>query len=329
MRLLDIAEKLGVSSVTVSNALSGKDGVGEELRERILLEAKNSGYRAKAVAASGGSAGTVGIVTPERFFGNSASFYGKMYGALSRELLSRGLYAMIERLSSSAEERLELPRLVSGKKVDAVIFMGQLSSPYARFAAENCARILFLDFYSDGVEVDSVGTDNFYSECLLTKRLISLGHKDIRFVGTFGATTSINDRYMGFCKAMMESSLPVLPAIEDRDKKGRFKRIEIPEKIPDAFVCNCDESAALLIRALKEKGLSVPKDVSVAGFDDFLSSDSVEPALTTVAVDIDALAAAAADLTLKKISGQETGGGRIVLSGRLVFRDSVGKARHH
>ena len=331
VRLSDIAEKLGVSTVTVSKAIADKEGVSDELREKIKQLAADMGYRQKstkiALLRKENSTGNIGIIIPSRFFERATSFYWNMYNALSRELLANGYYAIMEQLDAKEEFDLAIPHVIQDRKVDGVILLGQLSNDYAHYFLKHYSNFIFMDFYINESNTDSVTTDNFYSEYIMTEYLISQGHRDIRFVGNFNATSSIADRYMGFMKAMLENGLHVSfdEIINDRDSRGFYEPIQLPEKMPTAFVCNCDETASRLIDVLKQNGYSVPDDVSVVGFDNFVSSGTVNPPLTTVEVDAAESARAAVELLLKKISGQQYKHGLTVVAGKLILRDSVKK----
>ena len=332
VRLSDIAEKLGVSTVTVSKAIADKEGVGDELREKIKQVAQEMGYKQKSSHQSGAkgdtSTGNIGIVIPTRFFERATSFYWNLYNALSKELLSNGYYTIMEQLEDEDEFDLTIPHMIQDKKVDGVIFLGQVSNDYAHFITKKYSRFVFLDFYISDEDTDSVTTDNFYSEYLMTEYLISQGHKKIRYVGNFNATTSISDRFMGFMKAMLENGLSVHfnEIINDRDSKGFNKAIELPlDNMPTAFVCNCDDCAVKVIKELNQNGFRVPEDISVVGFDNFVSTGPSSPALTTVAVDPNSTARACVELLLKKITGQPYNHGHTVVGGKILLRDSVKK----
>ncbi len=328
VRLSDIAKKMNVSIVTVSKALADKDGVSDELRREIKELAAAMGYRKKShlgLRCGEHATGNIGIIIPEHFFERSTSFYWTLYNALSRELLANGFYAIMEQLSDKDESDLIMPRVVQDKKVDGIILLGQTSSSYAHYFARRHKHFIFLDFYTGEEDTDAVVTDNFFSEYKMTRYLIAQGHRDIRFVGNFNATTSITDRFMGFMKAMLENGLPVSvdDIINDRNQKGLYEAIQLPQHMPTAFVCNCDETAVRLIEVLRKNGYEVPRDISVVGFDNFVSSGTSVPALTTVGIAPDALARAAVELLLKKISGQPYTHGQTVISGNLIIRDSV------
>ncbi len=326
VRLSDIAERLDISTVTVSKALANKDGVGDELRQRIKELAEEMGYRVKKGGDNGKAiTGNIGILIPSRFFAPSSSFYWYLFNSLSTELLNRSYYSIMELLSAEDEKNLVLPRMLKDNKVDGFIVLGQVSDEYLNFINTSYENFILVDFYTSMNNLDGVSDDNFYCSYLLTSYVISQGHKNLRFVGNFESTSSIRDRFMGFAKALMENGMNVNKAdiINDRDKNGYSIPLEIPSELPDAFICNCDETAAVMIQTLKEKGYNVPDDVSVTGFDNFLATNKTSVPLTTVSIRTEDTASVAADLIIKKVTGQPYVKGRHLVSGSLVIRDSV------
>ena len=95
--------------------------------------------------------------------------------------------------------------------------------------------------------------------------------------------------------------------------------------MPTAFICNNDETAAMVIEALNKKGYKVPEDVSVTGFDNYLTQHTTSVPLTTVSINPQDTANVAADLIIKKINGEAYIKGRHLVSGTLIIRDSVKK----
>lgn len=326
VRLSDIAERLDISTVTVSKALANKDGVGDELRQRIKELAEEMGYRVKKGGDNGKAiTGNIGILIPSRFFAPSSSFYWYLFNSLSTELLNRSYYSIMELLSAEDEKNLVLPRMLKDNKVDGFIVLGQVSDEYLNFINTSYESFILVDFYTSMNNLDGVSDDNFYCSYLLTSYVISQGHKKLRFVGNFESTSSIRDRFMGFAKALMENGMNVNKAdiINDRDENGYSIPLEIPSELPDAFICNCDETAAVMIQTLMEKGYKVPEDVSVTGFDNFLAANKTPVPLTTVSIRAEDTASVAADLIIKKVTGQPYVKGRHLVSGSLVIRDSV------
>jgi LacI family transcriptional regulator len=326
--LADISTKLNVSIVTVSKALANKKGVSEGLSREINQLADKMGYLKKNhVDKHRSSTGNIGILIPSRFFSKNTSFYWMLYNAVSKELMRNGYYCILEQLSDENEFDLTLPHMVLDNKVDGIIVLGQLNTDYAYYFINHYYEFIFMDFYINDAKIDTVITDNYYSEYLMTHYLISLGHTDMRFVGSIRATTSISDRFMGFAKAMFESGHSINPEdiIEDRNQHGLSIPIQLPEKLPTAFVCNCDETAVHVINALGDRGIKVPQDISVAGFDNYVTDSCFRPALTTIEVPFASTAGIATDLIIRKITGRPYTPGRHVVSGKLIIRDSVRK----
>lgn len=328
-RLSDIAEKLNVSTVTVSKALANKEGVGEDLRREIKALATEMGYHAKkskSDAESENVTGNIGILIPAKFFSRDNSYYWYLFNFLSKELLSRNYYCIMELLSDEDEAQLKLPRMIMDNKVDGVIVLGQTSDKYLDAIHTRYDNFILLDFYTNNISYDSVSNDDYFCSYMITNYVISQGHKKIRFVGNFDATSSIRDRFMGFQKAMLENKLHVSfdEIIADRDEKGSNIVIPLPlDDMPTAFVCNCDGTAAMVTGQLEERGYRVPDDVSVTGFDNYLPHGMIGVDLTTVYIRPEDTAKTAAKLIINKIEHRSYTKGRRLVSGGVIIRDSV------
>ncbi len=325
----DIAERLGVSSVTISKALNDKEGVSEELKQKIKEVAEEMGYRFNTLAKSmkEGQAYNIGVIIPERFTGEIQSFYLKFYQHIARVLDQHQYSGILHILSSEDEENKVLPRIYYDKKVDGLLILGQISNQYIHLLNGIEIPIVYIDFYNEDAEADTVITDNFYGVYEMTNHLIKNGHKDIGFVGNIYSTSSIQDRFLGFYKSLLEHKLPLQQQfiINDRDERGKYIDIELPEKLPTAFVCNCDQVAYNLINKLDSLGYRVPKDCSVVGFDNDIYAQIAEPKLTTVEVDIEEMSRTAVNLIISKLKTKKKKFEQISVKGKLVFRDSVKK----
>lgn len=328
----DIAERLGVSSVTVSKALNDKEGVSEALKEKIKQLADEMGYRYNTVAKSmkHGLSYNIGIIIPERFSGGiSQSFYFRAYQHITTTLENYGYYGIMNILSNEDEDALNLPRIYFENKVDGFIFLGQISSDYINVIKEIDMPKVFLDFYDEHDEIDSIITDNFYGAYDITNYLVSKGHRNIAYVGNLYSTSSIQDRFLGYYKSLLEHHIVLNQSyiINDRDDKGKFIEIELPEQMPTAFVCNCDQVAHNLVNKLKRLGYNVPKDCAVVGFDNDIYATITDPQLTTVEVDIEEMVTQAVKLMIKKVQGKNKPNGRTSVKGRIIKRDSVSDIR--
>ena len=322
VRMADIAQKLGISTVSVSKALAGKPGVSEEMRAKVVALSQEMGYVVPRPAAESAE-GNLGVLVADRFFADNA-FYTSLYRSLVLTGGSAGLSCMMEIVSPQDEENVVLPALVAGRKVDAVLFMGEMNPAYIQAVADSGLPFILLDFHVPGKHWDCVLGDNADGEFALTQHLLENGCRKIGFVGSIWATSSIMDRYLGFQKAMRMAGLVPREEwlLEDRGKDGKFIPIRLPEDMPEAFLCSCDEVAYLLVEALKQQGYQVPDDVAVCGYDDYRFSTLCQPPLTTYRVDIQRMAEIAVDMIEEKLRQTETlPVGRIVL-GNLVVRES-------
>ncbi|MBD7968530.1 substrate-binding domain-containing protein [Paenibacillus gallinarum] len=323
----DIANQLGVSSVTVSKALNDKEGVSDELKERIKQLASELGYRVNMAAKTmrEGLTYNIGVIIPERFTGPDQSFYLRVYQEISKSLEATGYYGILHILSGSDEEGLLLPRIYYDRKVDGFIVLGQINKSYIEVIENIEQPKLFLDFYDEHSSIDSVVTDNFYGAYELTNYLIQQGHRDIAYVGNLYSTSSIQDRFLGYYKSLLEHHIHLEPKwiINDRDEQGTYIDIELPSPLPTAFVCNCDQVAYSVVQKLKLMGHRVPEDCSVVGFDNDIYATLMEPHLTTIDVNINQMAQTAVQSLLRQINHPDVRFGRLVVKGEIIYRDSV------
>ncbi len=325
----DIAAQLGISTVTVSKALSGQKGVSEEMRRRIMDIAEERGYQ-KLASAKDNESYKIGILIGARYLGNIDSFYSHMYQIFSAKAAKAGSFTMLEVLSDEDEKNLVYPKLIGDGNVDAVVIMGALDESYLNMLDDKLSTPTFyMDFTDRKHQKDSVISGSFYGAYILTNYLFDKGHKDIGYVGTVLATPSITDRYLGYSRALMEHGSEVKKewVLNDRDIKTQEvdmeKNVRLPKKMPTAFVCNCDLTACMFIQYLKEKGYKVPQDISVVGYDDFVYSNSNEIGVTTYKVDMDEMVRRTLKRILHTLKGEKYRGGLSIVEGQLVERESV------
>lgn len=339
VKMIDIAQKLGVSVVTVSNALGGRDGVGEEMRKKICDTADEMGYipsntkneRRKHIIQKLGK--NVGILTAERFIGDRGTFYWELTANISNNLSKLNICTIYECLKNENENTGNLPNMISENKVDGVIVIGQLHRNYIDVLSRIEIPLLFVDFYDSRYSVDSVNSDSYNGSYMLTDYLVKMGHKKIGFIGTLNTTSSINDRYLGYLKCIIENDLEQRRDWLIDDRGGEYSLlytdIDFPSEMPTAFVCNCDETAFRVISALRSKGVRVPEDISVVGFDNYTVSNICIPTITTVEVDIKKMADVSVEIMEKKLLDTDYSEGRRVISGNLIIKNSVLDIRTH
>lgn len=328
IKLADIAEVLNVSKVTVSKALADKDGVSDELREKIKKVAAEMGYRQNSIARSlrDGYTYNIGVLIPEGYVEMYHSFYWELYQNVLNSLTSKSYYGIMAIISKDDEKNKVIPRMIQDSKVDGIIVMGEFKKEYVEYLSSlNDVPLVLLDSYDKHSNYDTVTSDNYYGMYLLTDYLIEMGHKDIVFVGNPHATSSIQDRFLGFAKAILENDMEYSPDMYISDRKIGEKELnfELPEKMPTAFACNCDSVAHLAIKKLQDKGYRVPDDISVIGFDNYLISEKSDLAITTFEVDMKTMAETAVEVIIKKIYKIDYKPARRIISGKIIIRDTV------
>lgn len=329
VRLADIANRIGVSTVTVHNALAGRKGVSDELRDQILSMAEQMGYSQgrPAKEIKRGKLKNIGIIISEKYLADYPTFYWKMYQEVALAATDKRCMVTVEILKHEIEDSLRIPRIIAEHAVEGLIIMGDISREYVRLLRNKADMpVVFLDFYDKELAEDAVVTENFYGMYLLTKYLFERGFHKMAYVGSVHATSSIMDRYCGFYKAMLEhGEVPKQEwLMEDRDETGHII-FEIPKEMPEAFVCNCDLVAGLLIAELEKRGYRVPEDISVVGFDNYLYHGFPDRGITTYEVNMKAMARAALEKVLKQIENPRAGRGLEVVAGRIVEKESVGR----
>lgn len=332
VKLADIAKKVGVSTVTVSKALSGQKGVSEEMREKIKKLADEMGYRPPSAARQGISRArsyNIGVLIEEKYLDKYESFYWKIYQQVSICALNCECFSMMEVVSSRMEEQMEVPKVIREQKVHGIIVIGRMPGRYLKLLKENkSVPVVYIDFTDDDQDTDAVVSDSYYGAYHLVSYLIDQGHTRIAYVGTLLATSSITDRYFGYAKALLEHGIPLREdwQLDDRLVSSGYIQEElmlIPEEMPTAFFCNCDLTAGKLIRKLQQGGYRVPEDISVVGFDNYIYPGICDVGITTYEVNQAEMASKAVNILVKRM-GNESGSHRThMVEGHIVVKESV------
>ena len=333
VKLADFAEKLNVSVVTVSKALSGQKGVSEEMRARICKLADEMGY--VPVKSAGGrhpapKSYNIGVLIQESYLDKYDSFYWMMYQRVATHAMEKGCFTMLEVITQQMELTPELPKVLEEQRVDGIIVVGKPSGSYLAMIRERTnIPTVYMDFADEGKTADAVVSDNYYGGYYVTNYLLSMGHKKIAYVGTLLATSSITDRYLGYVKALMEHGIEIRRDwhINDRSMSSGLIDDEnmmiLPDEMPTAFFCNCDLVAGKLINKLQRQGYRVPEDISVAGYDNYIHPDLCNVEITSYEVDFEEMAAQSVAALIKKMSHGADRSRIHVVEGHLVLKSSV------
>ncbi|MDD4183939.1 MAG: substrate-binding domain-containing protein [Candidatus Izemoplasmatales bacterium] len=323
----EIAKIFNVSKVTVSKALNDKEGVSEELRKTIKEKADELGYFANSAAKSLklNKNFNIGVVIPLRFIGGSSSFYFETYTKLVMKLTELGYSVMLEILNPDQENNKVFPDMYKNGKIDGLIIMGQSSDSYLSLFTDAYLPVLLFDFYSYNHHLDCIVVDNFTSGYKVTEHLIKKGHKEIGFVGNIYSTSSIQDRFLGFYRALLGHHL-ILDnehIISDRDDSGHFIPFVLPKHMPTAFVCNNDQIAYEFVNELKKLNYNIPKDISIITFDNTLYSQKSSPKLTTICVNVDDMVEMTSKIIVKKMNNKDKRYNEVLIQTELIERNSI------
>ncbi len=326
VRLADIAKQLGVSVVTVSNALAGQKGVSEELRTKIKQVAAEMGYQVRGTAVSSKKILNVGVIIGEKYLGPYPSYYWKVYQELSLIAGLHNCVILFEVLRHEREAALELPLFAVEQQIQGLIVIGEIGRPYLEFLHEQPDfPMVLVDFMMQGMGCPSVMADNYYGMYKMVNYLIEQGHKEIAYVGTLLASNSITDRYFGYRKALMERGLEVNPdwVLQDRTMEGQIGNIQLPDRMPTAFACNCDLTASVLVNLLESQGYRIPEDISIVGFDNYLYEGLCDTSITSYEVDIKEMVRCAIKIVVSLAECGKAPADMRMVSGCVVEKESV------
>ena len=322
----DVAQQMDVSIVSVSKALSGKEGVSEELRKKIIDKAREMGY-----AAGGKKKEAVGVnaalIISERYV-SERSFYVQIYQKMIMGLSEKGFIGILEIVKKENEEKGILPATVLSGTVQQAVIIGEMHSAFLDKMLESGIRTVFFDFLNEEYDVDAIVSDNINGGYLLTRMLVKNGYQKIGFVGEYRATRSILDRFMGYMKYLLAKDRRMEPSwvLPDRDTEGEYVEVALPlQDMPEAFVCNNDEAACRLIDTLGRAGYRVPQDIAVTGYDDYASRETAGLKLTTWHVNVDEMIRLCIQLIEARTSDPGYRLGTVTVTGQMVQGQTAGK----
>ncbi|WP_018753667.1 LacI family DNA-binding transcriptional regulator [Paenibacillus sanguinis] len=305
-----IADRLQISKNAVSLALMGKKGVSEEVRNLVQQTAREMGYGPYAPKAGGNA--NILIVVPERIMSyqdnDHFQFFHDMIWGLEKSARKKGCNAVITPLAQSMEASLTLPGPFADIPYQGVILFGITHLNYARLIWEMDTPLVFMDSYHRELPCPVVTSANLGGAADAVAYMIAMGHREIGFIGPTNLSTSHEERWFGYEQAMQKAGLRIRPefcltASQGYDYTSReiAAFLEGITEWPSAFFCGNDRMGYLLAGLLKERGVCVPKDISIAGFDDlhYFSDEGMK--MTTMRVEKEQMCDAAMMLLLSDL----------------------------
>lgn len=319
--IAQIAEVLGVSSISVSRALSGSPGVSDELRGRIQNKARELGYKRGKKATRK----HVLLLIRRKFEADSSNF-SLLVQSLEHYIREFGMGFSMEFVEKSKQEENVLPaNLRKGHCFDGVILLGQFVDSYAVFIQEQVPNMVILNGTSDRVNADFVYFNFNRSGYQATQHLLDKGHTQIGLIGVEGRFNTCQ-RLNGYRKALAQAGIEFNPNHVIDAHEGLEEGVEdmiTTNELPSAFVCNSDRTAIRLVKYLHERDIAVPEQVSVIGSGNMEIASWVIPSLTTFDLNLDHACQMAAKRLLIRIEQPEAPEVTIFVNPDFVERKSV------
>ncbi|MEV5321641.1 LacI family DNA-binding transcriptional regulator [Streptomyces sp. NPDC052687] len=328
-RLAQVAKKVGVSEATVSRVLNGKPGVSESTRQAVLTALDVLGYE-RPTQLRGERARLVGLVLPELQNPIFPAFAEVIGGALAQQ----GLTPVLCTQTKGGVSEADYVELMLQQQVSGVVFAGglyaQADAPHDHYAllAQRGIPVVLINAAVDGLDFPCVACDDAVAVEQSWRHLVSLGHERIGLV--LGPADHIPSRRRLNAAAGAAGGVLADEFVERSMfslEGGQAAASRLLERGVTGIVCASDPLALGAVRAARRRGLRVPEDVSVVGYDDSAFMTCTEPPLTTVRQPIEAMGRAAVELLNAQIQGTDVPHSELLFEPELVVRGSTAQAR--
>ncbi len=328
-KLEDIAKKANVSVATVSRVVNKSKYVAPELVEKVNAVINEVGYSPNQIARSLVLKKTklIGVIIPDI----SQRFYSILLSGIE-EVTSRCDYnILICNIADNLEKEYKYLNMLNKMRADGIIIMHEKFSPEVEKLLEsmNVPIVLSSVRSQHAKNAFSVNIDDFRASYEAVEYLTKLGHRKIAMIGgDLADITTGQSRYSGYRQALQDNGIELN---EEYFKIGNFRisdgyramnEILKARKPPTAVFVVSDEMAIGVIDCITDKGLSVPKDISVIGFDDIDLASLIKPKLTTVHQPIKEIGMKSAELLIKQFENETIEVREVVMSYSLVVRES-------
>jgi DNA-binding LacI/PurR family transcriptional regulator len=331
----DIARAVGVSHSTVSRALSNSPLVNPETKARIQKLAQEMGYTPDAAARSlvMGQTRTVGVVVTSI----ADPFIAQVVQGIENIAYEHAYAVILASSNSDPLREMSAVEMLRSKRVDGVIVTSsRLGALYQDHLEHIGVPVVLLNNHSEqsGRYLYSVTVDNPHGGHLATQHLIELGHRRIACITGPANHSSNMGRLAGYQQALAEANIPFAPELvapgTGTQAAGMLalpKLMNLSEH-PTALFCYNDMTAIGVLRAAREMGLHIPRDLAVVGFDDISFASFVNPPLTTIAQPQFEMGQQATQMLLTLMSKTSEGQvSDILIQGKLIVRESSGSLR--
>ncbi len=340
MTIREIANTLRVSTATVSNVIHGHlEKMSPETAQRVREKLEQYQYIPNMCARmlANGDSQIIGIITNypnrEEKFALQDPFVSEMIGALENTIRSSGYYTMLH----AAQNAVEIHRIAQTWNADGLIVMGLQANQCRELVAATNKPVVFIDCYFDmGEQYNNIGLDDQGGMYRMTRHLLSMGHRDILFIGDQPELWGVDARRLkGHIQALAKEGIPWTQgryAAISKDRKLRSQDFEkmsqrLKSRHDTVWMFISDYYAVDAVDYLLDHGYHVPEDISVTGFDDNILAHTIRPRLTTIHQNVSQKAEMAVKTLLELLGGTLDAPFSLMLSTRLIKGQSV-KAPH-
>ncbi|MBS1704548.1 MAG: LacI family DNA-binding transcriptional regulator [Armatimonadetes bacterium] len=332
----DVALLAGTSKSAVSAAISGKSGgtvrMSHATRRRIIEAARQLGYAPNPLAQSlsTGRTGVLGLVLPyaDAFVDRNPFCSRIMNGVLDEAIRQRFNMMLFTGDGAGACGAETLDPRVDG----LIVVVPSVDNPLVRMSSERFSPCVVVAGWPELPNIPTINADDFHGGWLATEHLIKLGHRKIAMFYNQGEPEGFGPRAEGYKSCLLEHGICCdkdLLIGAGCDWRPGFERMnEILDRprrqLPTAVFCVNDLCAEGAMRAIRTRGLKVPDDIAIVGFDDTWFAQVTRPALTSVRMPIHQMGLLAVDLLKKLIAGESVENLNTLLPVSLTIRQSCG-----
>ncbi len=330
--LADIAKRADVSKMTVSRVLTGKTHVAQKTRERILRIVDEMGYQPNLIARSLASKQSMilGVIIPKIEHMFLDNYIAQILSGVTDVALENNYRITLCPIDPRRGMNTEYLNIARSSLFDGIILLkAKADDPNIPVLADSGFPFVLVNFKRYSKKINFVDSENVKGARLAVQHLVAKGHRHIAFVAGSMAETNGKDRIKGFKDAMQEAGFPVRDAwiiYGDFDKDVAYResaKLFIGKDRPTAIVCSDDYMAIGIMKRVHEKGLDIPGDIAVIGFDDIELASYVKPSLTTIRQPIYELGKTGAQILLNLINGSQKTPVHKLLNIELVIREST------
>ncbi|MBM7567689.1 LacI family DNA-binding transcriptional regulator [Paenibacillus sacheonensis] len=328
-KIKDVAKKAGVSVTTVSRVLNGEKYVKDDLKDRVKQAIDELGYTPSHIARSlvRKKTNLIGVIVPDV----TSSFYSTILSSIEKTASMNDYNLLVCNIIEDIDKELKYLNVFKEMRVDGIIIMHEKLNDEIRDMIHKLGiPIIFSSVKPTDQAFASVIIDDYTAAYDATRYLIELGHERIGFIGgDMRDVTSGQNRYIGYCRAMADSSLPL---VDEHVRFGDYKTQSGYDLIRELLACEdrptavfavSDDMAVGAMNAVRDQGLAVPDDLSIIGFDGSQLTELVRPRLTSMEQPIQEMGKVTVEVLIDMIMDQEDAPGQdVVLKHQLVVRDS-------